>query len=162
MRLEDEIHQSKFRDEFRKLAVNILYTHGWLVGLMSEALRPHDITIAQFNILRILRGQHPRPATVSLLKERMLDKMSDASRLVERLRVKGLVERATSDHDRRKANIAITSKGIELLSVLGDFDDVMTAIAAEIGEDQARSANVALDAMREAKVPVNGNGSHKE
>jgi DNA-binding MarR family transcriptional regulator len=162
MRLENEIHQSKFRDEYHKLAVNILYTHGWLVGLMSEALRPHDITIAQFNILRILRGQYPRPATVSLLKERMLDKMSDASRLVERLRVKGLVERATSDNDRRKANIAITSKGIELLSVLGDFDGVMTAIATEIGEDQARSANVVLDAMREAKVPVNGNGFHKQ
>lgn len=160
MQLEVEIQQSKFRDEFHKLAVNVLYTHGWLVGLMSAALKPHDLTIAQFNILRILRGQHPRPATVSLLKERMLDKMSDASRLVERLRVKGLVERATSDNDRRKANIVITPKGMELLSGLGDFDDVISAIAKEIGEDQAHAVNAVLDSMRDARVTRTANGSH--
>lgn len=115
MRLEDEIHQRKFSSEMHKLAVNILYTHGWLVSLLSEALKPHDLTLAQFNILRILRGQYPNPATISLLKERMLDKMSDASRLVERLRVKGLVERAVSDRDRRKANVRITPQGLRVL-----------------------------------------------
>ena len=152
MRLEEEINQKKFLSEIHKLTVNILYTHGWLVAMMSDALKPHDLTLAQFNILRILRGQYPGTATVSLLKERMLDKMSDASRLVERLRVKGLVERGASNNDRRKANISITPKGIEVLSRLGDFDAVLSALGDEITEDQALAVNAVLDAMREARV----------
>lgn len=150
MRLEDEIHQRKFSSEMHKLAVNILYTHGWLVSLLSEALKPHDITLAQFNILRILRGQYPNPATISLLKERMLDKMSDASRLVERLRVKGLVERAVSDHDRRKANVRITQQGLRVLEEIGDFHSEMERMRTRINAEEVRHINDALDQLRES------------
>lgn len=93
MRLEDEIKQKSFRNEFHKLAVNIIYTHSWLMSKIIYMLSQYDITPQQYNILRILRGQFPSPASVSLLKSRMLDKMSDASRLVDRLVEKGLVEK---------------------------------------------------------------------
>lgn len=153
MRLEDEIHQRKFSSEMHKLAVNILYTHGWLVSLLSEALKPHDLTLAQFNILRILRGQYPNPATISLLKERMLDKMSDASRLVERLRVKGLVERAVSDHDRRKANVRITQQGLRVLEVIGDFEEIMMAMRGRVSMQDSEHANITLDSLRDIGMP---------
>ncbi len=148
MRLEDEIRQSVFADEYHKLVVNILYTHGWLVTLLSSELKLHDLTIAQFNILRILRGQHPAPATVTMLRERMLDKMSDASRLVERLRAKGLAERATDPEDRRRVAVRITDEGLAVLEHIGNFEDVMDEVIARLPEEQARQVNAALDAMR--------------
>jgi DNA-binding MarR family transcriptional regulator len=153
MRLENEIQQRKFSSEMHKLAVNILYTHGWLVSLLSEALKPHDITLAQFNILRILRGQYPNPATISLLKERMLDKMSDASRLVERLRVKGLVERAVSDHDRRKANVRITPQGLRVLEEIGDFDEIIAAMEHRVSKQDSEQVNIILDSLRDIGLP---------
>ena len=111
MKLEQEIKQPKFRNEYHKLAVNVLYTNGWLVNLYSSLFSKHDITSNQYNILRILRGQYPNPVTINLLKERMLDKMSDASRLVERLRRKGFVKRDLSSKDRRCVDVFITEKG---------------------------------------------------
>src|SRR3989304_4168006 len=94
MKLEEEIKQKKFRNEYHKLAVNILYTHGWLLNNQAAFLKKHDLTSAQFNILRILRGQYLNSASVNLLKERMLDKMSDASRLVERLKHEDEIDQA--------------------------------------------------------------------
>ena len=86
MRLEDEIVQSKFESEEQKAVINIIYTSDWLNAIHSGLMKPYGLTQPQFNILRILRGQHPNPATIRLLTERMLDKMSNASRLVEKLR----------------------------------------------------------------------------
>src|SRR6266487_4177073 len=99
MKLKDEIVQKKFRNESHKLGVNLIYTFNWLDAFHQTHFRKHGITSQQFNILRILRGQHPKPATIKLLKERMLDKMSDASRIVEKLRVKGLIDRDISPSD---------------------------------------------------------------
>src|SRR3989339_1932793 len=110
MKLEEEIKQSKFRNEYHKLAVNIMYSYGWLMNLQAKLFIKYDITGNQFNILRILRGQYPNPATVNLLKERMLDKMSDASRLVERLRIKGFIKRDLKPNDRRCVDVIISEK----------------------------------------------------
>ncbi|MCZ7556693.1 MAG: MarR family transcriptional regulator [Bacteroidia bacterium] len=148
-RLEEEI-QSKFSSEYHKLTVGILYTHGRLVAAANEVLKPYGLTLQQFNILRILRGQMPHAATVSLLKERMLDKMSDASRLVERLRTKGFIERRTSAEDRRQANISITKKGLETLERIGDFDGILTAVSKVVTEEDARTTNKTLDNLRDA------------
>ena len=93
MRLEKEIKSKTFKDPFEKLVVNIIYTWNWLNYWHNQQFKKYGISQQQYNILRILRGQYPNPATVNLLKERMLDKMSNASRLVEKLRQKGLVER---------------------------------------------------------------------
>jgi DNA-binding MarR family transcriptional regulator len=95
MRIDDEIQSSKFEDNYQKAIINIFYTEGWLSNLTRAEFEKYNVTQQQFNILRILRGQYPKPATVNLLKERMIDKMSDASRIVDRLVQKGLVSRCT-------------------------------------------------------------------
>src|SRR5262245_11033120 len=115
MKLEDEIVQKKFKSPAHKLGVNLIYTFNWLDTFHQKHFKKHGITPQQFNVLRILRGQHPDPATIKLLKERMLDKMSDASRIVEKLRVKSLVDRHTCPTDRRNCDVRITEKGLKLL-----------------------------------------------
>src|SRR5476649_2356292 len=101
MGIEQEIQSSKFEDNYHKVVINISYTSGWLNNFLRHHFEKHNLTQQQFNILRILRGQYPKPATVNLLKERMIDKMSDASRIVDRLVHKGLVSRCTNNKDRR-------------------------------------------------------------
>ena len=148
MLLENEIQQSKFKNELQKLAVNIFYTHSWLICKHAEILKPFDITTAQYNILRILRGQHPNPAPITLLKERMLDKMSDASRLVERLRKKGFVDRKICDEDRRRVNILITQKGLDLLQELDVYEKDSELFLKNISKSEAKILNSLLDKLR--------------
>ena len=114
MKIEKEINQKSFKSEFQKLAVNLLYTSNWLVSHQKKIFEREGITTAQYNILRILRGQHPEPLAINILKKRMLHKMSDTSRLVERLRTKGLVKREICIGDRRKSDVSITKKGLDL------------------------------------------------
>ncbi|MCC7302104.1 MAG: MarR family transcriptional regulator [Bacteroidia bacterium] len=126
MRLEDEIRQTKgFRNPLERTLVNIHFTSRWLEGLQAEFMRPHDLTIQQYNILRILRGAHPEPVTVKTLRERMLDKMSDTSRLVEKLRKKGMISRKLCKSDRRNVDVTITEKGIATLS---EIDHAFTGL----------------------------------
>ena len=148
MKIEDEIKQKSFKSEYQKLAVNLLFTHGWLVSFQKKLFENHEITNAQFNILRILRGQHPDPVSVNILKERMLDKMSDTSRLVERLRVKGLVDRKICKEDRRKSDVKITDKGLELLKSLDYIDDSFQNIFNKINIKEAKDLNNLLDKLR--------------
>lgn len=148
MKLEEEIKQKKFRNEYHKLAVNILYTHGWLASHHAEHLKKSNITGAQYNILRILRGQFPQPASVNLLKERMLDKMSDASRLVERLLQKSLVDRKICPDDRRRVEVIITERGLNLLKELDQKDDEFDVLFKNLDENEVKTANDLLDKMR--------------
>jgi DNA-binding MarR family transcriptional regulator len=148
MTLEEEIKQTKFRNEYQKLAVNIIYTHSWLMDIQNKHLKNFQITGAQFNILRILRGQFPKPASVNLLKERMLDKMSDASRLVERLRVKGLVKREICEEDRRRVEVVITKEGLSLLKKIDDLDDNFDGNFKNLNVEEANKINLLLDKMR--------------
>ena len=148
MKLEDEIIQSKFKNEYQKLAVNIFYTHGWLVSKHSKILKKFGVTTSQYNILRILRGQHPNSAPISLLKERMLDKMSDASRLVERLRNKGLLSRKICKEDRRRVNVLITKKGLGLLSKMDEYEKESELFLSSITKLEAKELNKLLDKVR--------------
>lgn len=148
MKLEDEIKQKKFKNDYHKLAVNLIYTHGWLSNHQAEFFKSFDITGAQYNILRILRGQHPNPASINLLKDRMLDKMSDASRLVERLKNKGLVEREICPEDRRKVKVKITDSGIELLKKMDDLEDKFENLFSNIKSSEAKMLNELLDKIR--------------
>ncbi len=148
MRLEDEIKQESFRNEFHKLAVNLIYTHSWLVSKIQAILSEFDITPQQFNILRILRGQHPSPASITLLKERMLDKMSDASRLVDRLIQKGLVERKVCTSDRRKVDVIITDKGLKLLEEIDKTNEETDSYLKNLTLNEAKKLNELLDKLR--------------
>lgn len=149
MKLEEEIKQNKkFKSEYHKLAVNIIYTHGWLINNQSSFLKKIGITGAQYNILRILRGQYPNPASINLLKERMLDKMPDASRLVERLKQKGLVEREICKDDRRKVEVKITQKGLKLLHDTDKYEDRFDQLFKELKLSEAKTLNELLDKLR--------------
>ncbi len=148
MRIEEEIKQTKFRNEHHKLAVNLIFSYNWFVKLHSELLAKYNITINQFNILRILRGQHPQPATVNLLRERMMDKMCDASRLVERLRIKGWIKRESSFEDRRRVDVSITDEGLKLLAEIDKENENQDSIFNKLSSEEAANLNMLLDKLR--------------
>lgn len=148
MKLEVEIKQSKFKNEYHKLSVNILYTANWLSHHHNKHCRKHDISSEQFNILRILRGQYPKAATVNLLIERMLNKMSNASRLVEKLRKKRLVERQINETDRRVCDVLITKKGLDLLAKLDKSEKEWNKMISHLSEKEAKTVNDLLDKLR--------------
>jgi DNA-binding MarR family transcriptional regulator len=148
MALEKEIHQQKFRNDSHRLGVNLVYTLNWMNNYFSTALKPFGITSQQFNVLRILRGQHPNPASVKLIRERMLDKMSDASRIVEKLRVKGLLERNISSEDRRSCEVQITQKGLSLLAEIDKHNDTFDSHFSNLSVQEIKDLNYLLDKMR--------------
>ncbi|WP_019947181.1 MarR family winged helix-turn-helix transcriptional regulator [Hymenobacter aerophilus] len=115
MKIEDEIKQAAFRDDFQKAYINLIFTANWLQQQQSAFFKQFGLTLPQFNILRILRGQHPKPATVNLLIERMLDKTSNASRIVDKLEAKELVTRRVCPGNRRAVDIRISEAGLALL-----------------------------------------------
>ncbi len=113
--IEEEIQQSTFRSPAHRTQVNIIYTAAWINQKTTQELRPFGLSIQQFNILRILRGRNGKPATIKLLTERMLDKMSNASRLVDKLKEKGYVMRQECESDRRRVDIVITEEGLDIV-----------------------------------------------
>jgi DNA-binding MarR family transcriptional regulator len=148
MKLEKEIQQSKFQNEFQKLYLNIIYTASWLNLKNTQRLKPYGLSPQQYNILRILRGQYPNSATVTLLTERMLDKNSNASRLVEKLKQKHLVDRCECPEDRRAVNVKITKKGLELLTELDTMDENIRTDLNIITAEEAAVVNHILDKLR--------------
>ncbi|HPN43408.1 MAG TPA: MarR family transcriptional regulator [bacterium] len=149
MAIEDEIKQVKFRNEYHKLLINIVYTGHWLNEMTMEMLRPFDITTQQYNVLRILRGQYPKPVTIKLVRERMIDKMSDASRLIERLRLKGYVQREICHDNRRSVDVVITKTGLELLTRLDDKIAGLEEQLHTLPVDKVTEINTFLDRIRE-------------
>lgn len=149
MKLEEEINQSKFKSEAHKAHLNILFTASWLGQQSSKELKAFNISSQQFNILRILRGRHPEPATVKLLGERMLDKMSNASRLVEKLKQKGLVERRTCPVDRRRVDILITEAGLKVVNEASQVLESSSALAMpNLNKEEALQLSDLLDKLR--------------
>lgn len=149
MRIEDEIKQAHFPNVYEKMVINLLFTSSWLNGHQLQWLKPHSISPQQYNILRILRGQYPGPARIQLLKERMLDKMSNVSRLVEKLRLKGLLERHTCDNDRRAVDVLITQKGLNLLTVIDrQMTEGLTRFHTLTPEEAHQLSNL-LDKLRD-------------
>ena len=150
MRIEDEIKQPVFRNDFEKAIINLSYTVGWLEVRQAAAFRPFGLTLPQFNILRILRGQHPQPATVALLIDRMLDKTSNASRIVDRLEEKQLVTRCVCPVNRRAVDIRITDAGLELLGRI-EAEDILNPVRLGLGAfsaDELYQLNELLEKMR--------------
>ncbi|SKB39405.1 MarR family winged helix-turn-helix transcriptional regulator [Daejeonella lutea] len=148
MEIEKEIFSNKFEDNHQKAIVNLIYTYGWITNLLKRKLNKHKITLQQYNILRILRGQSPKPATINLLKERMLDKMSDASRIVERLVQKDLVQRCVNDKDRRAVDIRISQTGLDILKKLDSELSSKDILGGNISDEEAGVLSGLLDRMR--------------
>lgn len=148
MKIEEAIKQSHFKSEYQKMVVNIIYTSNWLLSQNAKALKPLGLTTQQFNILRILKGQFPNPAPVSLLTERMLDKMSNASRLVDKLEEKQLVVRTTCKKDRRQVDVVLTEKGINLLEEANNLMKSETSVQKVLTEQESKTLNDLLDKLR--------------
>ncbi len=148
MRIEDEIKQPIFQNEHQKAYINLVYTAGWLQLRQAAAFKPFGLTLPQFNILRILRGQHPLPATVALLIDRMLDKTSNASRIVDRLEEKKLVTRTVCPANRRAVDIRITQAGLDLLDRIEKTGVLELAGNVPLSEAEMHQLNILLDKLR--------------
>lgn len=152
MGIENEINQTKpFRSEFQKATINLIYTHNWLSLKMKSFFKPYGITIQQYNVLRILKGAN-KPLSTSCIRKRMIEKMADTSRLVERLSAKGWVERVANAEDKRLVDITITQEGLEYVLQLEGVDRFVESIYDNLTADEAEKLNVILDKLRNAKT----------
>lgn len=150
MGLEQEIKQGKqFESEYEKLIVNLIYTNSWLSEQQLKTFKPFGITAPQYNVLRILRGQYPEPCTVNTIIDRMLDRMSNASRIVDRLETKGLVERKVCKTDRRAKDVVITDSGLALLDRVDQASADWINRFRRITADRIEAANDLLDELRD-------------
>jgi MarR family transcriptional regulator, 2-MHQ and catechol-resistance regulon repressor len=148
MGIDQDILQTKFRNEHQKAVVNLLYTYNWVTERSKEIFATEDITPQQFNILRILRGSLPQPLSTLQIRERMLDKMSDTSRIVDRLIAKGLVKKAICKDDRRLVDVMITEKGKKLLDRLDTRQDEIDNIIGKLSKKEASTLSELLDKIR--------------
>jgi len=148
-RIEEEIKQNKkFESEHQKAEVNVMFTSSWLYNRTAGRLKKHGITPEQFNVLRILRGSHPKPLMLGNVTCRMIDKASNATRLVEKLRQKGYVERELCETNRRQVDIVITDKGLALLAKIdNDATEWLDSLKA-ITKAEAVELNRILDKLR--------------
>ena len=148
MSLEKDIKQEKFESEFQKVAVNILFTSSWLYNINAVRLKLYGITPEQYNVLRILRGTHPKALMLAEITCRMLDKSSNATRLVEKLRQKGLVKRDICENNRRQVDIVITPKGLDTLSKIDVEYSAWQSTLKNISKAEAVELNRILDKLR--------------
>ncbi len=151
MSIETDIKQTSFRSPFHRLLVNLMYTNNWLCDGQMRLLKPYGITLQQYNVLRILRGQSPNPVKVSDITERMLDKMSNASRLVDKLVAKELVMRTECPRDRRACDVVITESGLALLiRIDADQQEWERTKNQTLTDDEATQLSHLLDELRQS------------
>ena len=147
MGIEQDIQQANFRNEFQKMGINLLFTANWLNEQIGKILSEEGVTQQQYNILRILRGS-ATPLSTLKIRERMLDKMSDTSRIVDRLIAKELVLKNTCEKDKRLVDITLSPKGLDLVNQLDQYNERIDALLKGINESEAQMMNQILDKIR--------------
>ncbi len=147
MQLETSIRQTKFKSIYHKMLLNVIYSSGVIQAAQARFFKQYDLSPQQYNVLRILRGQYPNPASVGLLQERMLDQMSNASRLVEKLKQKNLLTRNACENDRRQMDVCITKDGLNLLNEIDDKFEIFEKRLAVLSESEANTLNQLLDKL---------------
>ncbi len=148
MKIQDEI-KSNFNNEYQKARVNIHFTHNYLSEQLIEIIKPFRLSPTQFNVLRILRGQHPTTSSIGLLKERMLDKNSDISRVVDRMLIKKLVVRKECKLDRRQKDIQITQLGLDYLAKIDEHEKEIDQKMMHLSLEEVTQLNHLLDKIRD-------------
>lgn len=148
MKIEDEIKQQRFESEYHKLAINLKFTNNWLNALHSKVFRSYKISTEQFNVLRILKGQYPKPSSLILIRERMLDKESNASRLIDKLEKAQLIKRIQCPKDRRQVEITINERGLKLLEQINPEVVELRRDLTALSEKEASTLNDLLDKLR--------------
>ena len=150
MKLEQAIQQADFTSENQRITLNFMYTFNWFKEAQKNFFKPYDITSQQYNVLRILRGNYPNPYTTSQVRDRMLDKMSDASRIVDRLVKKGLVIRSVTKADKRLVDVVISRKGLGLLEKIDNpLEDFMASAFANLTINEKNLFIDLLEKIRE-------------
>ncbi len=148
MGIEQDIQQiKKFRNEHHKTVVNLIFTHNWVTEQLKQFLENEGLTLQQYNILRILRGSE-QPLSTLQIRERMLDKMSDTSRIVDRLILKSLAKKTISKIDKRLVDVTLTTKGKKLLEKLDSTQSFIDGVMQNITEQEAKELNNLLDKVR--------------
>jgi DNA-binding MarR family transcriptional regulator len=147
MSLEKDISQKTFRNDYQKGIINLIYTYNWMNEKMKSVFDKEGITGQQYNILRILRGAG-KPISTLQIRERMLDKMSDTSRIVDRLVLKDLAQKTTCKNDKRLVDVSITTKGKKLLEKIDRYEKDMDAIFGNLSAAEAKTLNTLLDKIR--------------
>jgi len=151
MKIEEELKTENFESNYHKVTLNILFTANWIKERLKVCTDKEKITLQQYNILRILRGQYPHPTTSNLIKERLLDKMSDVSRLIDRLVQKGLVSRSISTVDRRAVDILLTKKGFESLKKLDEPMKTSAVLNQNLSQEECEILNNLLNKIRDKR-----------
>ena len=147
-KLKEEIKQTKFDSPQHEAAVNLIYTHSWVDTRIKEALKRYNVSPQQYNVLRILRGAFPEKVSSGYIKERMLDKESNITRLIDKLEVKNYVKRNLCPSNRRKMDIIITGLGLKELSEMDIEIEKKNDIFNKLSDNEANSLNVLLDKVR--------------
>jgi len=147
MGIEKDINQPKFRNEYQKAGINLTYTFNWVSEKIKQILDEYEITPQQFNILRILRGAG-KPISTLQIRQRMLDKMSDTSRIVDRLLKKGMVKKVVCAGDRRLVDVTISENGLALLEKIDGRQDELDGMLKNLDEKEASVLNQLLDKIR--------------
>ncbi|MBI3883894.1 MAG: MarR family transcriptional regulator [Sphingobacteriales bacterium] len=153
MSLETDINLPQFRNDYQKSVVNILYTHNWVIEQLKPIYGSSNLTKQQYNILAVLRNS-PTPLSTMQLRACMLDKMSDTSRIVDRLVIKGLAKKIVSKKDKRLVDITITPKGAKLIERFDGKEEEMDSIASALSPAEAKTLNKLLDKIRNRVKPV--------
>ena len=149
MSIDTDIKQGSFKSEYQKAMINLIFTYNWTTEQLKHLFEDEGLTMQQFNILRILRGSQT-PLSTLQIRERMLDKMSDTSRIVDRLVIKELAKKITCKTDKRLVDVTITSKGLNVLEKLDTHEDKMENIIKVLTESEAETLNILLDKIRQS------------
>jgi len=147
MKIEEEIKQQKFRSSQQKAVINLIYTASCMEARLQETFKPFNITLQQYNILRILRGQHPNGISATEIKSRMLDKNSDVSRLLDRLLAKKIISKKTCPDDKRAADINLTEEGLELLKSIDKKQQQIDGVLI-LSDEESNQLSDLLDKSR--------------
>lgn len=152
MSIETDIKQKKFRSAYQRLFINLVYTSNWLEYKQMELFKEYDLTLPQYNVLRILRGQQSNPIKVSDIADRMLDKNSNTSRLIDKLLLKGLAERTSCPSDRRAVDVVITQTGLDILAKVDPLlEDMEIKMSENVTSEEAEQISGLLDKLRESE-----------
>ena len=150
MSIDKDIKQRTFRSEHQRAIINLIFTYNWTIERLKLIFDKQGLTMQQFNILRILRGNE-EPLSTLQIRERMLDKMSDTSRIVDRLIVKGLVKKLTSKADKRLVDVSITERGNKVLKKIDLQEDEIKNIMHALSDKEAKTLNKLLDKIRQSR-----------
>lgn len=148
MKLEEALKTSKFNSPVHRATLNVLFTSYWLKNQFSQAIKSNNLTMEQFNVLRILKGGYPNRMCVKEIGSRMIEKSSNVPRILDRLHIKGLVDKTSSEKDKRETLITLTQKGVEILEKANKKVSETYEMVIGLDNEQAEMLNTLLEAMR--------------